>query len=255
MEIEYNEKKVNITSKNIWNYDGVEEYKIKELNKELFCKIQEEVIFYIDNKEKVDAENKKKEQKEKLQNHLTAHEQFKTSFNKDFGEQTKNYSVTFYPPQLGACSYEVKRIDINGFKVYFDNQVYNGRGCYSSPTSKCWVLYTRDYKIIRYASLSSAVTKCLEKIDECRTQKVRKTKMKKYAEDNGFEFSKDYHDRQSYRNKYADSYYIYSMKKGNIFATLYHNKELNIIEAKFKISVTKELISVEDIKKIAKEVE
>ena len=46
MEIEVNEKKVIIQSKDNWRYDGVENTKLKDLNVVLYNNIQQQIEFY-----------------------------------------------------------------------------------------------------------------------------------------------------------------------------------------------------------------
>ena len=175
-------------------------------------------------------------------------------------EQIKAYNLEFNEP-TGDSYFNSRKIDIClgniSCSIERNDSVYSrdSWGRYHS-TTKIWALES-DYKIIRYSSLHNAVVKAIEKLDNMMAEKNARLEkedeesnaefeMKKFAESNGFEFSKDYHYS---RNRHSTGYYTYSMKKKNVSARLSYSREDRKVSI-ISYTVTDKNITVEEINRI-----
>jgi len=255
MQIKYNEKIVEIKDKENWTYNGVSQDNIKELNLAEFNKIQSAVTHYVDNKKKIDEENRQKEKQAKYEERMKKHNQWKTKIETEFGEILKDQNVKFSEPKLDSYNYDHRKLEIGHTDIYYDGSVYREGSWHSSKTDRPWIVYSKG-KRVRYGKLAKAIEKAIEKNTEVTMERKRElekeskevyaeNKMKKFAGENGFEFQKDWHS-SSYR-RHNPGYYTYSMKKENIKANIVFNEEKNkVIITSY--TITKEGITIEDLK-------
>jgi len=272
METTINQKTVSISTrdKTSFVYDGVEASKLKELNETLYNEVLEKVIYFVDNKEKIEKEEREKEiEATKVKEKKTLEELKAEILNEDV--DFTGWEVSYREPDGKSYFRQEVKIEKIGckdyhedFEIEYDNQV-SGRGYYSKTTNKVWCL-NFDYKTTRYAKLENAIKKGMEKVNakieerkEKKNDEAQKdfaeSEMKKFAEDNGFEYSKDYHSystgRSQRRNNY---YYTHYMSKGRVKANLQYNGN----DLGNKVSITsytvskkeKQEITIEELKAI-----
>lgn len=265
-KIEFENKVVEITDKDNWTFDEVQCGKLKELVPEKFEVIQKEVINYLDNEEKILAERKEKEDAERVKLQQQQIDTFKTEIETLYKDLLNGYKVTFRKPnqrEYGSFDARYIRIEIDGIygdaEVSYDNKVYSNNSWYPQTTSRCWVV-TFDYKNTRYVSLESAIKKAIEKLEANKSEKLAKqnkenqqkfeeNEMKNFAEENGFQFEKNWHRYQS-KGFGSDGYYTYNMYKTfggkKTTARISYNREKEQVEIS-SYTISKKDIKVEDL--------
>ena len=252
MEIKYNngveEKIVKIEDVNSWSYDTVPNDKIKLLNPELAEKIQKKVTNYIENKEKIDAENRLKAQKEELELRMVQYKNFKKQIesNEEIKEIIGDLELMFYEPKIDSYSYNPRRFSIKVKEQYtkatieYDDRVYRSSSFHSSKTSRVWEV-DFDYKRRRYTTVEGAVKGAVKQIEENLAIEKRKQEkenqenqieriIQEWVEEKGWEFKKDRHYNRDRRGYTTGRYYdTFKMSKGNVVADLILEEEKVII--------------------------
>ena len=265
LEITVNEKKVIITSKDMWTYNGISETAVKDLNEELFNTVQKEVEYTITHEEEIRLAKQETARLERYLKSIRKFEEFcdeLTSFNTIL----KEYKTSIQEPNIQANGDYDKKVTIidsdtgNKVTIEYNCIVYgSGRinwGSRGTKSSSPWVLQDIQYKNRRYAKLETAINSAVKLLDEARIATVIKNKeknleelklaaMKKFAADNGFEFKQDFHPRSQY-NSGLKGYYTYSMVKGNVTAYICYSNEESPVEI-ISYTVRKKGITVADL--------
>lgn len=250
MKTKINNKEVEIENKQRFTYDGVGSEKLKELNETLYDEISRQVAYYIDNKERLDKEAAEKFKQEAITLQTEQAVAFKKEVEQCHG--VKDYALKFQEPN-GDRNTEMRSVEVsNGAisnNIEFDDKVYSGSGWGSHKTSSPWVL-SINYNKRRYSTLNNVLKKCIKNIEEQTVERNQKqtqeAAMRKFADDNDFEFAKNYH---SSRSRYSNSYYTYSMSKGNIIARIFYSEEKKKVVIT-SYSVVKENITMEELESI-----
>lgn len=253
-EFEFEGKKVIATSNEDWKFDGVESEKIKSINPDLYGKLQVEVAFYLENRERIEEEKRKEQLKEKIKNQTEAQNKFKKELYDNNAEALKNYNITFPSPET-EHHFNPESFSINGFTIRFEDRVFDGWRYVA--TTKVWVVEDLNYKTRRYSNLGTAIKKTTERVEERKIEKEMEAEKKMqtayeegqmldFAKENGFEFSKNWHNSQYLAD--TNGYYTYEMVKNEIFAKLAYNKETDsVIITNCKIN---KKLSIDQVNKI-----
>ena len=260
MEIKINEKKVVINSVDNWTYDGINMAQLKELNEKLFNEVNKQIIYYVENKEKIDKEKAEKEKAEKIANNKIKLEEFKKFLNDNHSELLEDYDITFSNPEhkYNYCNFKEKYFKIVGFKISYSDRVYRYGDWSPSRTNKVWEVKDPDYKTRRYSKLETAIEKTIVRIKEHIKEKEIENKienrkinaeneMQKFAESHGFKYEKNYH---SYKHRrYNRTYYVYNMIKKNIIATIEYDESVKKVKI-LSYKISHDNITIEELKAI-----
>ena len=264
-EIKHMDKTVSIVSKEEWSYDGIEMGKIRALNLDLFNEVQKAVTHYMDNKEKIEAEQAQQRKQAKFEKEMAEFTAWKSKVLSEYGKLLKGQEFELKEPVFDGYGYNAQQIVIGKVRVYYDNQVYSPRAWSSHKTNSVWCV-TADYKTRRYAKIETAITKAIEKNDELMAEERREAetearkkhadaRMKEFAEAHGFLFEKEWH--RGYRShSISDGYSIPVMHKDNVKAVLsYEAKEDKVIITSYTVRKPgNEGVSVETVKALVEEV-
>ena len=242
METQINGKQVKIDTAEKFCYDGVEASKLKELNETLYNEVQKQVVFYIENKEKVDEEKRQAKKEACMEKQKIAVTLFKASVIQACPE-LKDYELIYQEPTGNSWS-NMDMMSIRLGTIYvsvkYDDKVFSSSSwSHHHTTSKPYCVET-DYKTTRYGSLATALKKAIEKIKELKAERDRKTTeantkasqetaMQLFAASNGFEFNKDWHSYNCHGRHSNGGYYTYSMKKGNITARIQYDTKTDTV--------------------------
>jgi len=247
----YMEKELQVFGKENWLYNNIRNYTIKDLNTELFDKIQIEVDRLI----KIKKEKEDLVHEERFQLRLKEQLEFKQKIieDKEVKELTKNYEISFPTLEKDRSwdNHKIFYLNKPGKHYKFSTCSYKGS---SYNNNKVWEIHF-DYKYTGYTKLVNGLKKLNEKVNKEIIEKIReevdkkialeKTSiLKNYAESNGYEFEEKYN---YYKNRSGHSTGGYSttfyMKKNGISAQI-ALKDLKpyIVNFSYKKSVSLETL-------------
>lgn len=239
-------KNVEIRSKMSWVFDGVDCDKVKVLNAVLFDRVQAAVGHYLDNKDAIDAANRKKEAEERVVRNAKLLGEWKGEVGV-FGDLLKGKVLVF--PENNVHGEFVKRVEFGNVSVWFDDEVFDNWS--RRKTDKPWVV-SANFKRVRYATLEKALVKAVEKDDELLKVEERKrnlqeyrvnaeNRMRAFAEMNGFKLEKNY---------LSGNHLDFCMVKGCVSASLAYHVESDMVIIK-SYTIKKDGISVKDLEGVS----
>ena len=205
IQVEWNgqEKDVLVYNKGTWHYDGITSEKLKELNEDLFNKVNSEVAKYIENFAAIqEKERQEKKAQEKLAFYVKVDE-FKLEV-----EQHKDllvgYETTF--AEYSGYNSTPRMMDIKNLeaKYYVSGNVYYDKSySYESGKDKSLWVSNVNYKNRRYTTLGACIKKTIERIQEkesaLKTRDESEIKLQAdnkakedFATEHGFKLGYDY---------------------------------------------------------------